>query len=114
MTACYVLSFSPKNQFAGVTELKVKGKKRNKTAPETWGTFKTKNGIVNMANIDYHYRPTDDSRSFFKTDIVILSGKQDRSCQINYKGLQFDRSLDINLPHIQLSDENLIAVEIAQ
>lgn len=37
--SCYVYHF-PKN-IAGVTELKEKGK-RNKTAPETWGTFRQK------------------------------------------------------------------------
>ena len=63
-----------------------------------------------MANIDYHYRPTDDSDPF-QTDIVILSGKQDRFMpKFNYKGFQFVE-VSSSAP-IQLSDENLIAVEM--
>jgi len=33
-----------------------------------------KNGQPDMSNIDYHFRPTDDSDPF-QTDIFILSGK---------------------------------------
>ena len=53
---------SPKN-IAGVTELKVKGKKGTKLRLKH-GELLDKNGMVNMANIDYHYRPTDDSDPF--------------------------------------------------
>lgn len=74
------------------------------------GELLDKNGMVNMANIDYHYRPTDDSDPF-QTDIVILSGKQDRFMpKFNYKGFQFVE-VSSSAP-IQLSDENLIAVEM--
>ena len=63
-----------------------------------------------MANIDYHYRPTDDSDPF-QTDIVILSGKQDRFMpKFNYKGFQFVE-ISSSAP-IELSGENLIAVEM--
>ncbi len=54
--------------------------------------------------------PTDDSDPF-QTDIVILSGKQDRFMpKFNYKGFQFVE-VSSSAP-IQLSDENLIAVEM--
>ena len=105
--SCYVYHF-PKN-IAGVTELKVKGKKGTKLRLKH-GELLDKNGMVNMANIDYHYRPTDDSDPF-QTDIVILSGKQDRFMpKFNYKGFQFVE-VSSSAP-IQLSDENLIAVEM--
>ena len=105
--SCYVYHF-PQN-IAGVTELKVKGKKGTKLRLKH-GELLDKNGMVNMANIDYHYRPTDDSDPF-QTDIVILSGKQDRFMpKFNYKGFQFVE-VSSSAP-IQLSDENLIAVEM--
>ena len=105
--SCYVYHF-PKN-IAGVTELKVKGKKGTKLRLKH-GELLDKNGMVNMANIDYHYRPTDDSDPF-QTDIVILSGKQDRFMpKFNYKGFQFVE-VSSSAP-IQLSGENLIAVEM--
>ena len=105
--SCYVYHF-PKN-IAGVTELKVKGKKGTKLRLKH-GELLDKNGMVNMANIDYHYRPTDDSDPF-QTDIVILSGKQDRFMpKFNYKGFQFVE-VSSSAP-IQLSDKNLIAVEM--
>ena len=47
-------------------------------------------GKVDMSNIDYHYRPTDDSDPF-QTDIFILSGKGEESfrARFNYKGFQY-------------------------
>ena len=87
----------------------MKGKKGTKLRLKH-GELLDKNGMVNMANIDYHYRPTDDSDPF-QTDIVILSGKQDRFMpKFNYKGFQFVE-VSSSAP-IQLSDENLIAVEM--
>lgn len=48
------------------------------------------NGRVDMSNIDYHYRPTDDSDPF-QTDIFILSGRGEESFmpRFNYKGFQY-------------------------
>lgn len=47
-------------------------------------------GSVDISNIDYHYRPTDDSDPF-QTDIFILSGEKEDSFmpRFNYKGFQY-------------------------
>ena len=47
-------------------------------------------GLVDMSNIDVHYRPTDKSDPF-QTDIVILSGKGEEVFMphFNYKGFQY-------------------------
>lgn len=49
-----------------------------------------KNGIVDLSNIDLHYRPTDNSDPF-QTDIFIVKGndKESFSPKFNYKGFQF-------------------------
>lgn len=49
-----------------------------------------KDGKVDMSNIDYHYRPRDNSDPF-QTDIFILSGKGEESfrARFNYKGFQY-------------------------
>ena len=48
------------------------------------------NGYVDMSNIDYHYRPTDDSDPF-QTDIFILKGdgEEEFMPRFNYKGFQY-------------------------
>jgi alpha-L-rhamnosidase len=48
------------------------------------------NGRVDMANIDVHYRPTDD-KDPFQTDIFILNGKGRETFipRFNYKGFQY-------------------------
>lgn len=48
------------------------------------------NGRVDISNIDYHFRPTDDSDPF-QTDIFILGGKGNESFmpRFNYKGFQY-------------------------
>lgn len=50
------------------------------------GEMLNEDGTVNLANIDYHYRPTDDSDPF-QTDIVILRDGETRfTPKFNYKG----------------------------
>lgn len=74
---------------AGVSQLTVKGK------PGTEVRLKHSERIgednrVDMSNIDYHYRPTDDSDPF-QTDIFILSGTGEETfrARFNYKGFQY-------------------------
>lgn len=105
--SCYVYHF-PKN-IAGITELKVKGSEGTVVRLKH-GELLNEDGTVNMANIDYHYRPTDASDPF-QTDIVILSGKED--CfkpKFNYKGFQYVE-VSSSAP-LQLSKDNLIAIEM--
>lgn len=74
---------------AGVSQLTVKGK------PGTEVHLKHSERIgednrADMSNIDYHYRPTDDSDPF-QTDIFILSGTGEETfrARFNYKGFQY-------------------------
>lgn len=74
---------------SGVSELTLKGK------PGTEVRLKHaerigEDGKVDMSNIDYHYRPTNDSDPF-QTDIFILNGKGEESfrARFNYKGFQY-------------------------
>ncbi len=83
---CYVFSF-PGN-IAGITELRIKGAE-GAVVRIKHGERLYENGLVDLSNIDLHYRPTDDSDPF-QTDIVILSGHDDRfSPKFNYKGFQY-------------------------
>ena len=74
---------------AGVSQLTIKGK------PGTEVRLKHSERIgednrADMSNIDYHYRPTDDSDPF-QTDIFILSGTGEETfrARFNYKGFQY-------------------------
>jgi alpha-L-rhamnosidase len=64
------------------------------------------NGMVDMSNIDIHYRPTDD-KDPFQTDIFILSGmgRETFMPHFNYKGFQYVE-VSCNRP-VDLSTENL-------
>ena len=86
---------------AGISKISVKGERgtvvRLKHA-ERMG----KDGKVNMANIDVHYRPTDDTDPF-QTDIYILKGEGIEIFypHFNYKGFQYvevtsDKPIEIN------------------
>lgn len=83
----YLFNFG--RNIAGVSELTVKGRPgaeiRLKHA-ERIG----ENHRADMSNIDYHYRPTDDSDPF-QTDIFILGGTGEESfrARFNYKGFQY-------------------------
>lgn len=98
----------PKNM-AGVTRLRVKGP-RGTVLRLKHGEMLYPDGRVNTANIDYHYRPTDDSDPF-QTDIVTLSGGNDEfAARFGYKGFQYVE-VSSSLP-VNLSTENLIAEEM--
>lgn len=81
--------FNMGRNIAGVSELTVKGK------PGTEIRLKHSERIhadyrVDMSNIDYHYRPTDDSDPF-QTDIFILGSAEEETfrARFNYKGFQY-------------------------
>lgn len=101
----YLFDFG--QNMSGVSELIVTGK------PGTEIRLKHaerigEDGKVDMSNIDYHYRPTDDSDPF-QTDIFILSGKGEESfrARFNYKGFQYVEVLS-NEP-IELTTNSLKA-----
>ena len=81
--------FDMGRNIAGVSELTVKGK------PGTEIRLKHaerigKDGRADLSNIDYHYRPTDNSDPF-QTDIFILGGKGEETfrARFNYKGFRY-------------------------
>ena len=83
---CFVYHF-PENM-AGTVELSVEGK-AGIVLRLKHGEMLNEDGTVNLANIDYHYRPTDDSDPF-QTDIVILRDGETRfTPKFNYKGFQY-------------------------
>lgn len=74
---------------SGVSSLKVKGEAGTTIRlihAERLGT----DGKADQSNIDYHYRPKDNSDPF-QTDIFILSGNGEETFKphFNYKGFQF-------------------------
>jgi alpha-L-rhamnosidase len=74
---------------AGVTRLKVSGKSGT-TVRVTHAEVLDDDGLLDLSNIDLHYRPTDDSDPF-QTDIYILSGNGAEvfTPRFNYKGFQY-------------------------
>lgn len=66
------------------------------------------NGLVDISNIDVHYRPVDDSDPF-QTDIFILSGKASESFmpKFNYKGFQYVE-VSSSQP-LELTSESMVA-----
>ena len=83
---CYIYHF-PENM-AGTVELSVTGE-AGTVLRLKHGEMLNEDGTVNLANIDYHYRPTDDSDPF-QTDIVILKeGTTHFTPKFNYKGFQY-------------------------
>lgn len=85
--SCYMFDLG--RNIAGVSELTVKGKSGTKIRlkhSERIGEDRR----ADMSNIDYHYRPTDDSDPF-QTDIFILNGNGDETfrARFNYKGFQY-------------------------
>src|SRR6202020_1667557 len=64
-------------------------------------------GHADQSNINYHYRPTDDSNPF-QTDVYTLDGKPDTiRPKFNYKGFEYVE-VTSNKPVI-LSKESLCA-----
>jgi alpha-L-rhamnosidase len=74
---------------AGVTEINVKGA-RGTVVRIKHGERLTKDGRVDLSNIDVYYRPKDNSDPF-QTDIVILKGEGQEKFmpKFNYKGFQY-------------------------
>lgn len=98
----------PKNM-AGVARLRVRGP-RGTVVRLKHGEMLYADGRVNMENIDYHYRPTDDSDPF-QTDIVTLSGGDDEfAARFGYKGFQYVE-VSSSAP-LELTRESLVAEEM--
>ena len=101
----YLFDFG--RNIAGVSELTVKGK------PGTEIRLKHserigKDNRADMSNIDYHYRPTDDSDPF-QTDIFILGTTNEEAfrARFNYKGFQY---VEITSSEpVELAEESLKA-----
>lgn len=82
----YVFDFG--QNMAGVVKLEAKGP-AGTVVRLKHGERLNKEGRVDLANINVHYRPVDDSDPF-QTDIIILSGNADTFMpRFNYKGFQF-------------------------
>lgn len=81
--------FSLDKNISGVSKLKVKGEKGTVIRLKH-GERLLKNGKVDLSNIDYHFRPTDD-KDPFQTDIFILNGNGEETFmpRFNYKGFQY-------------------------
>ncbi len=74
---------------AGVSRIRARGESGTVLRLKH-GERLTSRGYVDMSNIDYHYRPTDDSDPF-QTDIFILKGdgEEEFMPRFNYKGFQY-------------------------
>lgn len=74
---------------AGVTELTIKGKAGMRVQLKHAERIKA-DGHVDMANIDYHYRPKDDTDPF-QTDIYVLKCDAEETFRprFNYKGFRY-------------------------
>lgn len=74
---------------SGVSQIKAKGP-AGTTLKLKHGERLYPDGRVDISNIDYHFRPTDQFDPF-QTDIFILSGKSEESFmpRFNYKGFQY-------------------------
>ncbi len=85
---------------AGITRLKVKGKKGTVVRLKH-GERLDSEGRIDLSNIDVYHRPVDDTDPF-GTDIVTLSGNDDEFMpKFNYKGFRYveviaDNSLELN------------------
>ena len=98
----------PKN-IAGVTRFRIRGP-RGTVVRLKHGEMLYADGRVNLRNIDYHYRPTDD-RDPFQTDIVTLSGGDDEfAARFGYKGFQYVE-VSSSVP-LELTAESLVAEEM--
>ncbi|MEI6139947.1 MAG: family 78 glycoside hydrolase catalytic domain [Mariniphaga sp.] len=74
---------------SGVSQLKVKGQ-AGTVIRLKHGERLYKSGLVDMSNIDVHYRPTDQLDPF-QTDIFTLKGEGEETFKpkFNYKGFQY-------------------------
>ncbi|MBB5438155.1 alpha-L-rhamnosidase [Pedobacter sp. AK017] len=99
--------FNIGQNISGVSQLTVSGK-RGTVIRIKHGERLNKEGLVDLSNIDYHFRPTDD-KDPFQTDIFILSGigKESFMPRFNYKGFQYVE-ITSSKP-IRLNDQSLTA-----
>ncbi len=75
--------------FAGITKLKVSGK-RGTVIRVKHGEQLDEHGRIDLSDLEVHYRPTDD-KDPFQTDIYILKGEGEEVFMphFNYKGFQY-------------------------
>ncbi len=92
--------FNLGRNISGITRISVKGERGTEIRLKH-AEMLNKDGSANQANIDVHYRPTDD-KDPFQTDIYILSGDGVETFypHFNYKGFQYvevtsDRPVEI-------------------
>lgn len=99
--------FSVDKNISGVSKLRVSGEKGTIIRLKHGERLK-KDGKVDLSNIDYHFRPTDD-KDPFQTDIFILNGEGVETFmpRFNYKGFQYVE-VTSNRP-ISLNNESLKA-----
>ena len=103
----YVYYF-PKNM-AGIVRFTAKGD-RGTVVRLKHGEMLNADSTVSTANIDYHYRPVDDSDPF-QTDIVTLSGSEDVfEPKFNYKGFQYVE-VSASAP-LSLNEQSVVALEL--
>lgn len=91
---------------AGVSQIKVTGP-QGTVLRLKHGERLSKNGKVDLSNIDVHYRPKDNTDPF-QTDIFILNGKgvEEFMPRFNYKGFQY---VEVNTSKpIVLTKESLV------
>ncbi len=81
--------FDVGQNISGVSQVTVKGK-AGTIVRIKHAELLDKNGQLNLSNIDYHYRPTDNTDPF-QTDIFILKGSDIESfrARFNYKGFRY-------------------------
>lgn len=77
----------PKNM-AGVIELTIAGDEGTEVRVKH-GELLNPDGTVNTANIDYHYRPKDNSDPFQEDIVILRNGLTKFSPVFNYKGFQY-------------------------
>lgn len=100
----YVFDFG--RNIAGVTELSIMGPSGTRIRLKHGERLDAK-GYVDISNIDEHYRPKD-ARDPFQTDIILLSGRQDKFMpKFNYKGFQYVE-LTSSIP-LAIKQDNLTA-----
>ncbi|MDD4921215.1 MAG: glycoside hydrolase family 78 protein [Bacteroidales bacterium] len=105
--SCYLFCFG--RNIAGITDVRAKGESGT-VLRIRHGERLNKDGFLDMTNIDYHFRPTDD-KDPFQTDIFILKDGQNHfSPKFNYKGFQYVE-ISSSRP-IRLDNLNIQALEM--
>lgn len=106
--SCYLFDLG--RNIAGVSEISLAGE-AGTTLRLVHAERLKKDGTADLSNIDYHYRPTDDSDPF-QTDIFILKGGEPERfrARFNYKGFRYVQ-VECDRP-VVLTSENLRAHEM--